>query len=231
VITRRRITIGIEIAVAVVLLWLIWNAFQGSFINPPVAEPCTVTPEPKPHGTIDRFWYLIAVPIALLTGRYISQRDRPSKEIEESMTAGQMTAPASSDSALLQSDSGYATRAETRLADHPADAAGAEGRGAANTQADGGARSNLIGWRRALRANIVQGAATSFTFVAVIALGYETYGVWRDNNPWPLTFFVRCLNEGTHAEPTSLPTFVVTLVIALVLGGWLWAREPAGRRA
>jgi hypothetical protein len=62
--------------------------------------------------------------------------------------------------------------------------------------------------------------------MALVGLGYETIGVSHDNHPWPLTFLVRCLNEGSSTHVTSYSTFLVTLAVAFIIGNWFWP-EPA----
>lgn len=59
---------------------------------------------------------------------------------------------------------------------------------------------------------------------AVIGLGYEYYGVSNHNNPWPLTYFVRCVNDAA-----SLPTLITTLAVAFVFGMWFWSPTKGDR--
>ncbi len=58
--------------------------------------------------------------------------------------------------------------------------------------------------------------------VALFALAYETYAVANHDNPWPLTFFVRCLNEGRETHETSAMTLTVTTAVAFLIGSWFW---------
>jgi hypothetical protein len=63
----------------------------------------------------------------------------------------------------------------------------------------------------------VQIALFVFLTVAFIALFYEFWGVYNNNDPWPLTFFVRCINNAA-----SIQTLALTLVFAFILGQWFW---------
>ena len=62
---------------------------------------------------------------------------------------------------------------------------------------------------------------------ALVGLSYETIGVSHDNDPWPLTFLIRCLNEGSAAHLTSYWAFGVTLAFAFIIGNWFWPEPSA----
>ena len=72
-------------------------------------------------------------------------------------------------------------------------------------------------WRTVVQANVVQLLVFVLVSVAIAGLGYETWGVANHNHPWPLTFFVKCLNE-----TSSQTTFLTTMAIAFVIGTWFW---------
>jgi hypothetical protein len=76
----------------------------------------------------------------------------------------------------------------------------------------------------------VQVLIVLFVSVALAALLYETIGVAASNDPWPLTFMVRCLNEGSRSHVTSGSTLALTTAIAFLIGSWFWP-ERSGRGA
>jgi hypothetical protein len=78
------------------------------------------------------------------------------------------------------------------------------------------------GWGKVARAVIVQALIVLFISVALAGLLYETIGVAASNDPWPLTFLVRCLNEGSQSHLTSASTLAVTVGIAFLIGSWFW---------
>jgi hypothetical protein len=66
----------------------------------------------------------------------------------------------------------------------------------------------------ALRVQIV---LCAFLVLALFALVYETLAVALDNNPWTISFMVRCVN---NAHP--LGTLLTAIAVLFVLGNWLW---------
>jgi len=244
VVTFRRFTIGLQIALVLVLTFLIFSTLNRDFIHPPGGAPCTTDVEPLFHGLVDRGWYLVAVPLALLVGR-LSVRGQPPKETSDSLTSGQLSEagtpePVEDTEEALAADGAAASAAAVpaeppaagpniRLADQglrtdlPRPATSSLVTVSALVERTAAAGREVA---RLTRANIVQGVLTVFIVVAFVGLLYETIQVSRGAPHWPLTFFVRCLNEGSESDLTSVPTFVVTIVVAVILGSWLWAPRP-----
>jgi len=83
-------------------------------------------------------------------------------------------------------------------------------------------------WHRVAGALTVQVLIVLFVSVALAALLYETIGVAASNDPWPLTFFVRCLNEGSASHLTSGSTLAVATSIAFLIGSWFWPQRSGG---
>jgi len=242
VVTFRRFTIAVQIVLLPVLAFLIFSTLNHDFMHPPGGAPCTTDVEPLFHGLVDRGWYLVAVPLALLVGR-LSVRGQPPKKPPDSLTSDELServedtkkAPAAGEPAAPAA----AVPAEPPAAGPNIQLAGL-GLGTDLPRPGTSSRvtvSALVAGTAALgreaarltRANIVQGVLTVFILVAFAGLLYETIQVARGAPEWPLTFFVRCLNEGSESDLTSVPTFVVTIVVAVILGSWLWAPRPGKR--
>ena len=171
-------------------------------LNPPDGPPCTLAPAPGPHGSVDRGWYLLAVLGGLLGGRAMGRGMRRTRRIRVDSRTPLVT---------LQ---GTELTSEVDLRDHI---------GIAQTSAN-----PLL---KVLAALIVQILIALFVTAALGGLLYETIGVSRGNDPWPLTFFIRCLNEGSPAHATSVSTLAVTTAVAFVIGSWFWperSRPSAG---
>lgn len=77
-------------------------------------------------------------------------------------------------------------------------------------------------WFAVLGASLVQVLVWLLVTTALFGLAYETWGVSHANNPWPLTFLVRCLNEGSIAHETTIATYAMTLGVAFIIGNWFW---------
>jgi hypothetical protein len=237
VMTIRKLTIGVQILVAAVLLVLIGFTLNHDFIHPPAGLPCTTDSEPLFHGLVDRMWYLVAVPLALLVGRYSHPKGKPPPHTEQALTSGELSEPGETESAASEID--FAVAAPPAP---PGALAAAQLGSEESLQGEGvrlgsklASRAIAVGHEglRLSRANIVQLVLTLFIGVAVVGLFYETIQVYRDKPHWPLTFFIRCLNEGSPAVPnmsltdlTSVPTFITVIVVAVVLGSWLWVPRP-----
>jgi ABC-type Fe3+ transport system permease subunit len=99
------------------------------------------------------------------------------------------------------------------------------GRLVANLRDDGqnsylvGPGASLVQERRRRRRNtvVIQVILTLFLLGVVLALAYETVGLW---NPWglrPITSYVRCAKT---VDP--LTTTVVAAAASLLAGHWLW---------
>jgi hypothetical protein len=102
------------------------------------------------------------------------------------------------------------------------------GRLAANLRDDGrnsyliGPQASLVPERRRRRRNtvVIQVILTLFLLCVVLALAYETVGLW---NPWglrPITSYVRCAKT---VDP--LTTTVAAGAASLLAGHWLWYPE------
>ncbi len=70
----------------------------------------------------------------------------------------------------------------------------------------------------------VQFSIWLFLLIAVIGLVYETWGVGHNNDPWPITFLVRCINNSA-----SIQTLIVTGIVSFVIGSWLLFRDDKGK--
>lgn len=77
-------------------------------------------------------------------------------------------------------------------------------------------------WVAVFGASLVQLLVWLLVTVALAGLVYETAGVSHHEQPWPLTFLVRCLNEGSLAHETTIATYAVTLGVAFIIGNWFW---------
>jgi hypothetical protein len=197
-VTRRdnwRIAFLILVA-ASCIVFAIWNLTLA--IHPPSQAPCTLSPEPASHGTIDRGWYLLGIGLALLGGRAIGRGGARTQR----PPGGSLVTPA-----------GIALTNEADVRDL--------------TQIQPNSTNR---WHRVAGALTVQVLIVLFISVALAALVYETIGVAASNDPWPLTFMVRCLNEGSGFHLTSGSTLALTISIAFLIGSWFWPeRSGSGR--
>jgi uncharacterized membrane protein len=62
---------------------------------------------------------------------------------------------------------------------------------------------------------LVQIFLVLFLVCVGIGLSYETYGVWKHNNPWTITWIVRCINQSN-----AWFTLLTLAVVSFVFGQW-----------
>jgi hypothetical protein len=160
-------------------LLLIWFHPEGA--------PCTLTGHPADHGNVDRAWFAIGAPVAVVLGRIVSRSLGVPPFYRQAFRVD--------------------ARAQVQGPPEPQP----------NTVRAGQVAET---W--------VQLLIVILLTAALVGLGYETIGVAHDNNPWPLTYLVRCLNEGSATHWTSAWTLLVTWTVAFIIGNWFWPESPAG---
>lgn len=171
---------------AACVVFAVWNLALISLH--PADVPCTLNDHPADHGIVDRAWYVIGAPIALVLGRIVS---------------GAFGAPPFYNQAFRIN-----AQTHSQAAAQPAP------------------QPNAL--REAqVTATWVQLLIVILLSATLVGLSYETIGVAHANNPWPLTYLVRCLNEGSAARWTSVWTLLVTWVVAFIIGNWFWPEPPA----
>ena len=172
---------------AACVVFAVWN-LGLIWLHPP-DMPCTLKDHPADHGIVDRAWYFIGTPIALVLGRVVSRAIGVPPFYNQAFRVNAQTQSQAAATSAAQPD---ASR-EAQVA---------------------------AAW--------VQLLIVILLSAALVGLAYETIGVAHANNPWPLTYLVRCLNEGSATHWTSVWTLLVTWVIAFIIGNWFWPEPQAG---
>jgi hypothetical protein len=89
---------------------------------------------------------------------------------------------------------------------------------------NGRAQAEPLGPARSRARIAVQAVLVLFLLLMSILLVYETYSLAHSDVAWPITWYVRCVSQGTPA------TFVVASVMCGLLGHWLWYRPLTRER-
>ena len=173
-------------------------------INP---SPKSTPDEPNDQGSVPPWAFAIFAPLAFLAGRVIS--GIPGH-------LGPLGDPSGGPLFVKMADSEVQLDLSEMTLDEIAERPGITVRTLGTPDSREAEIAHPV--RRASKPAIkVQDCLMILLATAVVALGYEYHGVVNGNDPWPLTFFVRCINNSA-----SIPTFITTLSLAFVFGMWFW---------
>lgn len=179
----------------------------------PHDPPCTVTMGEPPYFGPYPFWvFPVAAFVFMFVGRFaIKPSSNPIRGRDPHLIVG---APKTSARAARELDA----KSEPPTI------------GAASAGAASGMRGVVRVARQVWPALLLQFSIWVFLLISGVALIYETVAVAGNDNPWPITQMVRCINSAA-----SVQTLIITAVVSFVIGSWLLFRDDdkgrtSGRR-